>query len=1490
MARRVVLVAGGFIATLVLVVVAAAIVIVASAPGHAVARRLAVEALRGAVDGRVTIGSLGGSLWRAAELKDVELATPDGRPVIRVARVSVRYALADLVRGRVVLSRVDLDHPTVMLERLPDGHLTLEHLFRLLGPARGGPARRPHVELDAVRITGGTLVVRDVADDPPRGKAGERRFTGIDLAAPHVVLSSPDSEGMRVDLRHLAATVSEPAVRVVDAAGRVAIRGDSARLDLSRLELPGTRGRAEGVVRWGGGKGNEGRPTVDAAASLTKASFADFRWAVAGLPEAGGGRVALRVRLYPDGTYAFSFADADFSTGGSHVTGGADFEFGPRGTLIRRLDVTAAPLDLAILAPFLGKMPVTGAVRGHLTAAGPPASLDVGADLVFADGRVSGQPENRFTGSGLVSVGGRDGVAFHRFALTDADLAMATVSAFAPSITLRGRLGLAGTLDGPWSDATFDGTMTHRDGAAGGGGADPASRVRGTARLTLADTVRVDADVLADSLSLDDLARSYPAIPLRGALAGHVTVRGPVTALGITAQLSGPRGTVTARGEVASAAAAVALSFDGSLRDVDLSPSLAGAPETRLTGEWRARLVVPAAAAPGGVEAGAGPPPPRAAADTASLVTGSLEIALAGRVAGVDVAAAGATLSLSRTRLVVDTAYLDRPGMSFLARGALGRPGQPTGQVLFELHADTLANLEPLVRWARSVAGDSTRLDVRGSGSVKGKIVGTTAAWDLSGEVTADSLAYGTLGFQGGHARGTVSRSDSGYALDLALGADRVAVGGLRYGGVAVTAQGPLGALRLHVAGDFALGSSLDADGVLGVDSTRWDARLDQLTLVLPRRRWTLTRPARFTGTAAAIAVDSFDLRGARPGGLPGASGARVLAAGRLPIDSAGDVTVEGDSVPLADVFALLQADTAGIEGTGNLTLHLVGTAAQPRITVTAALAGGRFGDFSTQLVEASASYADRRLDFRGRLGQGGATVVTATGSLPVDLALQPQPLDRRRLPGPLQLGVRADSVDLAVLDALTPFLKSSSGSLDADFTVRGTWEKPELAGSARIHDGAATVPALGARYTAIEVRLALSGDRLKVEEARIGGGPGALEIAGDVRFESLSRPVLNLTLTARSFAAFTQRDFAGLTASGALDLTGPLIGATLQGRVTVDAGFLAFADLVEKRIINLDEPEFRAVVDSNLAGAEGLGPTPQSVFMDSLRIERLTVSLGPDVWLRSHEANIQLAGGFTVVRGVEQGVVRYRLDGTLRAVRGTYRLVVGPTAKDFRVTHGTVRFFGTPDFNPELDIVAEHSVRAVQGNDLVVRVVIGGTLEVPRLSLESDQRPPLSESEIVSYLLFGRPSADLTSGAGAGGATSSEQAIFQGALSGLAGALSGELAQTLVTDLGIPVDYLAIRPGGGTVGDIFGSTRVEAGTQIGERTFLTLNAGLCQVARTFSSQTLGASVEYRMTHQWSLEASIEPTSQECRPGGFQIRPPIAYQVGMDLFWQLGGP
>jgi translocation and assembly module TamB len=1451
MIRRALLVTGGAVAALALLLAAAVAAILASAPGHAVARRLAVGALRGAVDGRVTIGSLGGSLWRAAELKDVQLAMPDGRPVIRVGSVKVRFALADLLRRRFVLSHVELDRPTVVLEAGADGHLNIEHLFRLLQPKAGPPGRRPLVELRSVRVADGTLVLRERSDGAHPTVL--RRFLGINLDLARLRVSDPDSTGVAADVRHLAVTISDPSTRVVDAAGLVTVDGDSIRFDLSRVALTGTVGTARGVVRWGEGA-RRSRATLDLAASLRRAALGDFRWAVKELPETGGGRVTVRARLLAGGGSEWEFEDADVTSGRSRIRGTAAFAIGARGGVrISRLDVDAEPLELALLAPFLGKMPVEGLAAGHVGASGTPAALDLGEDLVFTDERAPGRPANHVAGSGLVSLGGAAGFVFHHFALTSSDVSIATIAQFAPSITLKGRLDLSGTLDGPWQDATLVGVVRHVDGGGSG------STARGSVRLTLADTVRIDADVIADSLSLDDLTRSYPAIGLGGAVAGRVRVQGPVGALAIDAALSGPAGGIEGRGGVAARGAGVQIRFDGRFDSLDVSRHLAGAPPTRLSGTWHLHATLPGA-------------------DSADPVSGALAVALAGsRVAGVDLARGGVALRLTPERLEVDTAYVEQPGMDLVAYGALGRPGEPSGQLMFALDADTLSNLQPLFAWLRRAGGDvpAGQVQVRGAGHAHGRIVGTADQWEAQGELVADSIDYGSVSAVNGRVRGTLRGGARGLGFTLRATADTLVVAGLRYARVVATASGPLDSLQLHVDGAFALASSLQADLALGADSAGWTVRLETGTLTLRDRRWILVGTPRIAFTREAVAIDSLELRGE--------GGARVHVAGRLPLEAEGDITLVADSVPVSDLYALAEADTTGVGGTLSAKVHLDGTATSPRIQLAASLAQGRFGDFRAPLVEGSAEYAQHRLGFHGGLWRDQQQVVTVSGSLPLDLALTS--VEERQLPDTLEIRLRADSVDLAVLDALTSLVRNVSGQLTADVAVRGTWREPQLTGAARITNGAAGIPALGARYSAIEARLSLTGDRLAVDTASLRGGAGAMVVKGDVRFESLTRPVLDLTLIARGFAAFTQRDFAGLTGSGTLQLKGPLIGATLSGRLVVDAGFLAFADLVEKRIVNLDDPEFRAVVDSSLAGTTGLGPSAQNIFLDSLRIQGLTVSMGPDVWLRSHEANIQLAGDFTVVKNLDSGANRYRLDGTLRAVRGTYRLVVGPTAKEFRVTRGTVRFFGTPDLNPDLDIVAEHSVHAVQGSDVVVRAVIGGTLLVPRLTLESDQRPPLSETEIVSYLLFGRPSFDLASGAGAPG---SEQAILQGALVGLAGVVSGELEQTLVTDLGIPVDYLAIRPGRGSVGDIFGNARVEAGTQIGERTFLTLNAGVCQVVR--GSQALGANVQYRLAPRWTLEASIEPTVQECRPVGFQIRPPSPYQIGMDLFWQWGVP
>jgi hypothetical protein len=82
-----------------------------------------------------------------------------------------------------------------------------------------------------------------------------------------------------------------------------------------------------------------------------------------------------------------------------------------------------------------------------------------------------------------------------------------------------------------------------------------------------------------------------------------------------------------------------------------------------------------------------------------------------------------------------------------------------------------------------------------------------------------------------------------------------------------------------------------------------------------------------------------------------------------------------------------------------------------------------------------------------------------------------------------------------------------------------------------------------------------------------------------------------------------------------------------LSGRGTVTSGVLHFADLVNKRVVNLDEPWVQDLIDTSLIRTQRLGAEFQSLFFDSLQVRNLQLTMGEDVWLRSNEANIQLSG-----------------------------------------------------------------------------------------------------------------------------------------------------------------------------------------------------------------------------------------------------------------------
>ena len=574
----------------------------------------------------------------------------------------------------------------------------------------------------------------------------------------------------------------------------------------------------------------------------------------------------------------------------------------------------------------------------------------------------------------------------------------------------------------------------------------------------------------------------------------------------------------------------------------------------------------------------------------------------------------------------------------------------------------------------------------------------------------------------------------------------------------------------------------------------------------------------------------------------------------------------------LHDLYALLGRDTLGVSGQVGLTLQVGGTARAPTFQGTGLMDEARFGDFRAPFVQGALTYRDRRLDANLDLWRTGENILTVEGHLPVDLAFRGA--ERRRLDGPLTARAHADSVDLGLLEALTPAVSRVEGRLAVDVQVEGTWDQPRLAGSVAVRDGSMNVPGLGVRFGSVDGTALLQGDSVVLRDVRITSGGGDLAVRGGMRLEDLSRPVLALDFRADQFRAIDVRNFLTLVGTGDLQLRGPVFGATLTGSLQANSGVLYFADLVNKRVIDLEDPAYADLLDTTLIRRENLGNKFQNRFLDSLSIEDLRVAIGSDVWLRSAEANIQLDGSVRVTKAGQD----YQPTGTLNAQRGSYTLKIGPVTRDFTVSRGQVQYIG--NLNANLDIQARHTVRAVRGEEIPIIANIQGTLYAPKVTLESTLRPPISETDLVSYLVTGYPANEATQ--------LGQSNALQTGLAYFSSALSSELERALIQDFGVPIDLIEIRPGVTTTGNGNAPTQLAAGWQIGKKTFLTFNAGFCPDFSQLSTRNIGASLEFRFSREWRLQSSVEPTYQSCSGSTF-TNPFLTsnrYQIGADILWE----
>jgi translocation and assembly module TamB len=203
---------------------------------------------------------------------------------------------------------------------------------------------------------------------------------------------------------------------------------------------------------------------------------------------------------------------------------------------------------------------------------------------------------------------------------------------------------------------------------------------------------------------------------------------------------------------------------------------------------------------------------------------------------------------------------------------------------------------------------------------------------------------------------------------------------------------------------------------------------------------------------------------------------------------------------------------------------------------------------------------------------------------------------------------------------------------------------------------------------------------------------------------------------------------------------------------------------------------------------------------------------------------------------------------------RGTIEL----NGREFRLTEGDINLAGPVD-STKLDVNASYQVPTQSGGDnegVLIYVHARGRLD--SLGLEFTSDPSMSQDDILSYIVTGRPTSDNPLFEGTGNGSSGKEM----AVGTLASAISNSAGQ----GLGLDVFQIRQEPTRGLT--------LTAGRYLGSRLFLDLQLPLGSQSQQTSGVNLGPGFELEYTLKRWLRANLRGGSL---PPGLLFRARRAY-------------
>ncbi len=1433
-------------------------------------RKYIVRESRQYLNGDLSIGRLGGNLLFGVDLDNVAVDM-SGERVIAVKSLEMDYSVFELLSKGMVLDDIKLNEPVVRLERDRTGKWNVLQLVKQerQEAERKGPMRP--LTLQSIEIADASLTIDDtLAGD---GVRLPQQIDDLDVQGSFAYAPVHYS----VDIGHVSFRSSSPHLALQELVGKAAVRNDSVYLEQFRLSTAESAVTIDGVIEH-----YLSTPVVKLTTS-GKVSLPEIGRVV---PAAAGYGLHPSINLKAEGPAERLGLTLDVTSEAGAVRGAltADVKapgFGVRGEVdvnrlnlapilknpAQRTDLTGhATLDLR-MASAPAKAPATDRLSGTFSFTGPHV---VAAGYEARDVRVTGS----MAGS-RIHLDGR--AAAYGGTATARGFIVTPTAGRALSFDLRGRAdnvdlrGLPASTGAP--DLTTDLSVAEyhvsgRGRAISGTAVLNKSTVEGatvssgtTAQFAFNGPGRLSYSSRGAVAGLN-LQRIGRALRI-GALAtprydsrinGRFDVTGSGTRLdSMTLDATGTLTESTVMGgrlpeldfETHVADGGLKLRADGRFEGFDPArlsgrQSLAG----RVTGTVNARAQIANLSAP----------------ITPEAVTADGRITLApSSVGGLDIDTA--TLDGTYAGQVGDIRQLHVDGRDLKAdaSGRLALDRSSASNLKYHVEAIDLAALGRLA--GQQALGGSAILD--------GTFSGNAASLQTSGTIDGSSLAYGKNTALDLNSKYTVTVPDMQFAkarVDANTSATFVSAGGLQINELTANTtyeQQAIG-FTTHLKERT---RELDAAGQVILHPDHQEIHLPQLAVRTQGIEW---RTPPDSHAAVEYGGGRIELRDVR------------LVSGQQSIDASGAFSLDGKApagtlqarvrdVDLKQLETLMLQDR-GFTGTLNADATVSGTSAAPVIAGRFEVANGGFRTYHYDSLNATVDYAGPQMKLDATLQQSPTEFITAKGVVPMTL-FKPNPDRGEHVESSgtdrIDLQVKSSALNLGFVQGFTSQVANVTGTLEADVHVTGSGLDPHLDGYVDIKNGAFGIPAGGETYRGLTTRIDLSADRLRIQKFQLQDDHGdPLNVSGELAVRARRVGGVNISLDSDNLEIL-DNELGKMRLDSNLKITGELRRPRLEGEIRPESGRLevdqilqlfyspysteAMPDVVsaEQTVETggsareaTEEALHKAQQNAAPAGS-GQAPGPETpapsglfapVALDvRLRIPDNLVLRGKD--LRPGGPTGASLGNMNITIGGDMHIRKdpggqLALVGTVNTVRGTYEF----QGRRFDLERdGTLRFTGSPQINPLLDIGA---TRQIPNTGVTARVHITGTAKTPQLALSST--PPLDEADILSLVVFNRPVNELGTGE-----RSSLAATAGGIATGFVAAPLGEsIGKALDLDIfEISTNTESGQPGAG----------VTIGQQIGDKAFIKLQ-------QEFGDRNVSEFLlEYRLTDFLRLRGSAAP-------------------------------